>query len=100
MTKLIPRKIQPELIELGDTISVVHKRNQGIVTVLEGTVATRQDSGNVRYLLTKEGATLLAWTPGRNDVAVRLLSRPETKQPTLSFFEPSWIDEELKERIA
>ncbi len=96
----LPRKIQPELIELGDTISVAHKRNQGIVTVLEGTVATRQDSGNVRYLLTKEGATLLAWVPGRKDVAVKLLSRPVAVQPTLSFFDKSFIDDEMKERLA
>lgn len=99
MPKLIPRKIDPSLIELGDTISVVHKRNQGIVTILEGVVHERKDSGNVRYFVTKEGATLLAWIPGRHDVKVTLLSRPEFKQQTLFEFDNGFLDG-VKERIA
>lgn len=99
MVKLIPHKLDPSLIELGDTISVAHKRNQGIVTILEGVVYERKDSGNVRYFVTKEGATLLAWIPGRNDVKVTLLSRPEVRQQTLFEFDNSFLDV-VKERIA
>lgn len=95
----LPR-IKPELIELGDTISVVHKRNQGVVSILEGIVHERRDSGNVRYLLTAEGATLLAWTPGRTDVTVRLINRPAKPQPTLAYFDNNVIDETIRERIA
>lgn len=96
MSNLIPRVIKPELIELGDTISVVHPRDQGIVCILEGVVHERKDSGNVRYLITKEGATLLAWTPGRN-VKVTLLSRPEFKQESLTIV--SDFFDETRERI-
>lgn len=99
MPKLIPRKIDPSLIEIGDTISVVHKRNQGIVSILEGVVHERNDSGNVRYFVTREGATLLAWIPGRHDVRVTLLSRPDFKQQTLFDFDNGFLDE-VKERIA
>lgn len=91
------KEIQPELIEIGDTISVTHKREQGIVLVLEGTVAKRQDSGNVRYLLTVEGGTLLAWEPGRKGVRVTLLSRPESLQPQITFIND--FLEETRERI-
>jgi hypothetical protein len=93
------RVIDPSLIEIGDTISVVHPRNQGIVHILEGVVHKRQETGNVRYFTTSEGATLLAWTPGvRTNVKVTLLSRPEVTPPQITFIN-EFLDE-TRERIA
>lgn len=93
----MPRVIDPSLIELGDTISVAHKRDKGLVLILEGVVYERKDSGNVRYFTTKEGSTLLAWTPERRDVKVTLLSRPEYRQTPIFTTD---IFDDVKERIA
>lgn len=79
-----PRTIQPSLIEKGDTIKVTHREDRGVTTTLTGTVGKRVDSGNTRYLMTEQGATLLAWGPNENKaVNVLLLHRPEAEQATM-----------------
>lgn len=92
------RVIDPSLIEIGDTISVVHPRNQGIVTILEGTVDKISYSGGIKYFTTKENATLLAWQTGKHNKRVTLLSRPE-KRPLQIQFVTDFLDE-TKERIS
>lgn len=79
-----PRFIDPSLIELGDEISVEHKPDHGITTTLQGIVAKRADAGETRYLMTKEGATLLAWSPKRNaKYRVTLIAREEPENATI-----------------
>lgn len=93
-----PRVIDPSLIEPGDDIEVVHKRDQGVIMTLRGVVAKRSDSGNVRYLSTAEGATLLAWEPGRRGkVTVTLYGRETNPHPSL--FAGEFL-EEITERLA
>lgn len=93
----LTRVIKPEQIEIGDTISVTHPRDKGIVLVLEGVVHKKQSSGNVRYFTTKEGSTLLAWVPGVNTVRVTLISRPETPPAQIQFIN-DFLDE-TRERL-
>lgn len=94
----VPHTIDPSLIETGDEISVQHKKDQGVELTLRGIVGKRVDSGNVRYLCTKEGATLLAWEPSRKGtIKVLLWSREEITQQTL--FSADFLDE-TKDRIA
>jgi hypothetical protein len=94
-----PRPIDPSLIEDGDDISVEHKANRGIVMTLRGVVAKRVDGGSTRYLMTAEGATLLAWEPGKkNAIKVTLYGREEPEQATM-FDLPTEI-ESIKERVA
>lgn len=82
-----PRTIDPSLIELGDTIKVTHKQDKGVSVSVSGTVASRADHGDTRYLYTEEGGTLLAWDAKRKLVSVMLLHRPEAAQTPLSMFE-------------
>lgn len=94
-----PRFIDPSLVEKGDEISVEHRENRGITTTLRGIVAKRVDSGQTRYLMTEEGATLLAWEPGRaSKVKVTLYAREEPEQATI-FDLPDDI-KEVEQRIA
>lgn len=91
-----PRRIDPSLIETGDDISVEHMPNRGLTIINRGVVAKRIDRGSVRYLMTKEGATILAWEPGKKTgVKVILFGREEVSQSTL--FDNM---DELRERIA
>ena len=79
-----PHRIDPSLVEIGDDISVEHKAERGIITTLRGIVAKRVDSGQTRYMITSEGATLLAWEPGRtNKIKVTLFGRDAKPVETL-----------------
>lgn len=61
-----PRIIRPELVDIGDDISVELKTPvRGIKTVLRGIVGKRIDNGATRYYMTTEGGTLFAFDPGR-----------------------------------
>jgi hypothetical protein len=89
-----PRTIQPSLIEIGDTVKVTHREERGITTTLTGTVGKRMDHGNTRYLMTHDGATLLAWGPTENKaIDVMLLHRPELTPEPLEMFD------EIMERV-
>lgn len=91
-----PRRIDPSLIEIGDDIAVEHKANRGLVVTQRGIVAKRIDHGSNRYLMTEEGATILAWEPGKNTgVKITLYGREEKPQETL--FDNM---DELRARIA
>lgn len=79
-----PRRIDPSLVEVGDDISVEHKPDRGVTTTLRGIVGKRVDSGQTRYLMTTDGATILAWEPGRlNRYKVTLFGREEMPQEVL-----------------
>lgn len=79
-----PRRIDPSLVEIGDDISVEHKPDRGVTTILRGIVGKRVDNGQTRYLMTVEGATLIAWEPNRlNGYKVTLFGRDEPVQETL-----------------
>jgi hypothetical protein len=94
-----PRRIDPSLVEIGDDISVTFKKDRGLTTTNRGIVGKRMDSGSTRYLLTEEGATLLAWEPSRTKlVEVTLYGREEVPQSTL-FDIAEGIDL-VKQRIA
>ena len=87
--------IKPSIVRIGDKISVEHKSNRGIVTTLTGVVASRNDHGDTRHLLTAEGAVLLTWNAKENNaVKVMLISRAEVEQ------QPLFGMEEIRERIA
>lgn len=91
-----PRRIDPSLVEIGDDISVEHKEDRGITTTLRGIVAKRVESGSTRYYLTKEGATLMAWQPGKsNKFKITLFARDDV--PQSSLFD---LPDELTERLA
>jgi hypothetical protein len=91
--------IKPELIEVGDKISVRHKENQGVTLTTEGVVHEIQVSGNIHYLRTEKGATIVAWAVGQpTGVVITLLSRPEHKQTSIEAVD-SFIDKEMRERI-
>ena len=90
-----PRFIDPSLIEEGDEISVEHREDKGITMTLRGIVDQCVDRGATRLLITKEGATLLAWSPGRiNRVRVTLFAREEPDKATM--FD---LPEEIRERM-
>ena len=92
----LPRAIDPSLIEVGDTIRVSIPADKGVEVTYTGTVHHRNDHGSTRYLLTEEGATILAWeVKGNKKVQVLLLKRAEPVQSTLSFF-----DTDIPERLA
>lgn len=93
-----PRRIDPSLIDLGDDISVEHKPVKGVTMTLRGIVAMR-GLGSTRYLATAEGATLLAWEPGKTSrVKVTLYGRAEPEQATL--FDVLDSMDEVRARIA
>lgn len=95
--RLMPRRISPELIELGDDIEVTMKADRGITTTLRGIVGKRIDSGATRYLLTEEGATLLAWEPNTTKI-VRCILHSRLIKPNETLFSDSL--DEIRERIA
>ncbi len=79
-----PREIKPELVEIGDTVRVVHKRKNGVVMTLEGVVGKRVDNGPARHMMTVEGSTLFAWGGRHNSpVTVWLLNRKPQEQDEL-----------------
>lgn len=79
-----PRFIRPETIDVGDTIRVTFKKNDGIEMSLVGTVARREDHGAMRQMITAEGGIILAWSPGEaRNVRVTLLDRAPHVAPAL-----------------
>ena len=76
----LPRQIKPELIEPGDKIRVLFKRERGVLITHEGVVSHRADKGHVRYLYTDDGATLTAWDTRGHNLTVILLDRPPAEQ--------------------
>lgn len=97
MANKFPRPIKPELIEIGDDIEVTLPKTDGATHTIRGVVGKRNDHGAVRYLLTAEGYTLLAWSPDRAGVKVTLHSRMPVPMATL--FEPDFITA-VRDRIA
>lgn len=91
-----PHSIKPELVQIGDEIEVTLPKVDGVVHSLKGVVGKRLDHGAVRYLLTDEGYTLLAWEPGKSGVKVMIHSRKPILQQTL--FEPDFI-RAVKDRL-
>lgn len=86
MGNLLPRPIKSEMIEIGDEIEVTLPKTDGVVHTLRGVVGKRMDHGAVRYLLTQEGYTLLAWEPGRAGVKVTLHKRkPINQEPIFEY---------------
>lgn len=96
----LPRTIKPELIEIGDDIEVTLPKVDGVVHTLRGVVGKRMDHGAVRYLLTEEGYTLLAWEPGRAGVKVTLHKRALTEQSTLFDGDLESAIDEVRRRVA
>jgi hypothetical protein len=82
-----PREINPSLIEKGDKIRVTLPEDKGIVNIKIGVVFHIHQHGSTRYLMTDEGATLVAWEPSRKSVKIELLDRPIFEQA------PLWSDE-------
>lgn len=76
----LPRKINPENIEIGDTIMVMIPMHKGIRRSTTGTVAERQDQGRTRVYRTAEGGVVLSWEPGRLRPRVILLDRAPVAQ--------------------
>lgn len=84
MTRNLPRTIAPSQVEPGDTIIVEHVARRGIVTSYRGRVHERRDNGQVRNLVTKDGAVLLSWNGSENKgVTVILLRRSGVAQEPL-----------------
>lgn len=94
-----PRFIDPSLVEEGDEISVEHKEDKGITTILKGVVAKRIDTGAVRRYTTSENATLFAYEPGKPvRVRITLFAREEPTNAGLFDIEESI--NEVRKRIA
>lgn len=91
-----PRRIDPSLLEVGDDISVEHPADRGMTVTIRGIIAKQMKSGQTRYFMTNEGATILAWEIGKKlRVKVTLFGRDATPQATL--FDSM---DEVRERIA
>lgn len=83
-----PRFIDPSLLDIGDDISVEYPKDRGIATTLRGIIGKRVESGRSVYYTTNEGATLLAWEPGRaNKIRVVLFGRAAEPQETLDLWD-------------
>lgn len=74
-----PRIVRPEIIEIGDDISVENVRaDKGIRTTVRGIVGKVAKSGQTRFFMTAEGATLFAFEIGRTPQAtITLYGRAE-----------------------
>lgn len=94
-----PRIIRPEIVEMGDDISVENvKEERGIRTTVRGIVGKVHTSGQTRYYMTAEGATLFAFEVGRTPAySITLYGRAEFVSESL--FEIGSLNS-IKERIA
>lgn len=72
-----------------------HRKDRGIEMTLTGTVGKRVDSGNTRYLMTAEGATLMSWNEKENKLIHVLLLHRQPQEQT-----PLWTHDELDKRLA
>lgn len=94
----MPQNINDSLVEIGDTIEVTFRKERGIQQKIIGKVAKRIDSGNVRYYVTSDGATIFAaGSAGNRFINISLIKREPEIGATL--FEVEFLDE-TKERIA
>lgn len=102
MSAKYPHAIKPELIEIGDDIEVTLPKVDGVTHTLRGIVGKRVDHGAVRYLLTDEGYTILAWEPGKTSVKVMIHSRKPLKNESLFDIGNNWDNfiGEVSKRIA
>lgn len=81
----LPRPIKPELIELGDTVTAVFKRDNGVQMTQSGTVEKIETRGATRLLRTREGGVIAAWSPGiGTGLTFTLTARREPPQTPLS----------------
>ena len=88
MTKRIePRYIKPELVEIGDTINVVHKEVNGVTVSKLGMVADRQHEKHDTIFYTLDGAELFRYGVNYRPQRVTLLNRVDRRQTLLSLFE-------------
>lgn len=87
VTGRLPRVIPPETVEVGDFISYQGPEERGRRVTFTGLVGYRQDVGDVRTYYTAEGASLLAWSPGRKMGTVTLLRAAEYPAQPLELFE-------------
>ena len=92
-----PMEIDHSLIEIGDEISVEHKADRGIQTILKGIVGDRIYQGDVRLIVTIEGATLLAWEPKRKGT-LKIFLHSRATQPQTTLFDDDALSE-IRERI-
>lgn len=83
-----PRIIDASMVDIGDDISVEYPEERGVTTTLRGVIAKRMMSGQSRYFMTKDGATLVSWEPNKKSrVKVTLFGREEFPQETLDFMD-------------
>jgi hypothetical protein len=94
-----PRIIRPEIIEIGDDIAVENvKPDKGIRTTVRGVVGKVIKTGQTRYYMTVEGATLFAFEIGRTPTAtITLYGRAEFVSESL--FEIGTL-QGVKERLS
>lgn len=83
----LPRTIAPELVEIGDLVSVEHSKTKGVTHFKRGRVARRVDQGNVRQYVTDEGGILFTWQPGKKGVTITLIERKLDATTRESLFE-------------
>lgn len=96
---ILPRQINPELVEVGDTIEVELPKQAGMTITRKGVVSALGKNGNVRQLLTSEAGILCAWEPGKpNRVTVTLIKRAPVVQQQMFDFTQAM--DEIRERIA
>lgn len=92
-----PQAIDPSVIEIGDDISVELPADKGLVTTLRGIVAKRHDHGSTRYLMTAEGATILAWEARKRVGAPKVTIYGREEHPQAMLFEANIG--EMRERL-
>lgn len=94
-----PQSIDPAVIEIGDDISVELPADRGVTTSLRGVVGKRVDHGSTRYLMTAEGATLLAWEAKRRNKGPKVTIYGREEHPQATLFDAP-IDDEIRDRLA
>lgn len=97
-----PKLIKPELIEIGDDITVELPAVDGVVHSLRGKVGQREDHGSVRYISTAEGYVMLAWEPGKSNVKITLHGRTPINGQTLFEVADNWDEfmQKVRERAS
>lgn len=89
-----PRPILPELVEVGDTIRVTYRVEDGVTRTSSGKVAEKIDLGPAYQMVTLEGGLLFTWNAHRDSrFKVELIDREPASQATLPGLE------DIRERI-
>jgi len=84
---LIPRPIKPELIVVGDEISVQYPEDGGVTVTKRGVVDNVEAHAGMRYILTAQGGVLAVWQPGKPDkLTFTLEKRATIIEPMLDMF--------------